>query len=119
MNNFNHFYDSEERREVLSIIVVDKTTSDNRLEGIIEEYNPITGKLNIKDVVNVYGDFTNTNSMTINLNGSSSTIRNVSYGNIDPNINPSFIGQIYINTLNNGFWFSKGTSMADWIKLSN
>jgi len=103
-----------------SIIVVDKTTSDNRFEGIIEAYNSTTGKLNIKNIVNIYGDFTNTSSMTINLNCINSIVRNVLYGDTSPNVNPNFIGQLYVNTLNNELWFSKGIgNITDWIKLSN
>jgi len=36
MNNFNHFYDSEERREVLSIIVVNK---DSVLSRIVDLFS--------------------------------------------------------------------------------
>ena len=36
MNNFNHFYDSVERREVLSIIVVNK---DSVLSRIVDLFS--------------------------------------------------------------------------------
>ena len=36
MNNFNHFYDSEERREVLSVIVVNK---DSVLSRIVDLFS--------------------------------------------------------------------------------